>query len=152
MPENPNEIRIRPTFGPSEYPALVEIWRSAVRATHDFLEESDFARIEGNLASAYFPAVTLIVAERDERPIAFAGVAEGNLEMLFVSDDARGTGIGTVLLRKTVERHGVTRVDVNEQNPQGHGFYLSRGFVQTGRSEVDGDGRPYPILHLALPA
>ena len=57
-------IEIRASYGPGEYPALVEIWRSAVRASHDFLEESDFDRIESNLASAYFPAVSLIVAER----------------------------------------------------------------------------------------
>ncbi len=41
--------------GEEEYAELVEIWRSAVRATHDFLEETDFARIESHLASDYFP-------------------------------------------------------------------------------------------------
>lgn len=143
---------IRPAFGPDEYPALVDIWRSAVRATHDFLAEGDFARIEGNLAAAYFPAVTLVVAERDGVPVGFAGVADGGLEMLFVDDSARGTGVGSALLAHAIEQLGVTRVDVNEQNPGAHGFYVSRGFEEIGRSEVDGDGQPYPILHLALAA
>ncbi|KAM9866210.1 hypothetical protein ACIFOC_01128 [Leucobacter aridicollis] len=146
------DLTIRPTHGPDEYPALVAIWRSAVRATHDFLAGDDFARIEGQLADAYFPAVPLVVAERDGKPLGFAGVADGGLEMLFVDDSARGTGVGSALLTHAIERLGVTRVDVNEQNPGAHGFYVSRGFEEVGRSELDGDGQPYPILHLALAA
>jgi len=147
---DPTSAVVRPARGAAEYPRLVEIWRSAVRATHGFLAEEDFARIESNLASVYFPAVRLVVAEREGRAVGFAGVAEGALEMLFVADEARGTGVGTLLLQHVIEHFAVTRVDVNEQNSGAHGFYLSRGFVQTGRSELDGDGRPYPILHLAL--
>jgi len=143
-------VKIRASCGPAESPALVEIWRSAVRATHDFLEESDFDRIEGNLASAYFPAVSLIVAERAGEPVGFAGIAEGNLEMLFVTDEARGEGIGTDLLNEAIANFGVTKVDVNEQNSGACGFYRSRGFAQVGRDVLDGDGRPYPTLHLEL--
>lgn len=142
---------IRPCRGPQEYAALVDNWRSAVRATHDFLDEADFARIESHLASDYFPAVTLTVAEVDGAPMGFSGVVDGSLEMLFVSAAARGRGIGSALLAEAVENQSVTRVDVNEQNPEALGFYASRGFVQVGRSELDGDGRPYPLLHLELP-
>ncbi len=151
MPEKPRRITLRTADVPADFPRLVEIWRSAVTATHDFLAEEDFDRIENNLASAYFPAVDLLVAEVDGVAVGFAGVADGNLEMLFVSDESRGTGVGTLLLREAIADRGVVRVDVNEQNVSGIGFYLSRGFVQVGRSELDGDGRPYPILHLALP-
>lgn len=152
MPTSNSDVILRAARRPDDYPELVGIWRSAVRATHDFLDESDFQRIEGNLASAYFPAVTLTVAERDGRPVGFAGTADGNLEMLFVSDGVRGSGIGSLLLAETIAKDGVITVDVNEQNSGAHGFYLSRGFTQIGRSELDGDGRPYPILHLALSA
>ncbi|MGB6243584.1 MULTISPECIES: acetyltransferase [Gordonia] len=142
---------LRPTSGPAEYPALVAIWRSAVLATHDFLDAADFAAIESRLATDYFPAVTLVVAERDGAPVGFAGVADDSLEMLFVADEMRGTGVGGALLAHAVTDHAVTRVDVNEQNPDAVGFYLHRGFTRVGRSDLDGDGRPYPILHLALP-
>ncbi len=134
-----------------EYAALVEIWRSAVRATHDFLDESDFTRIESHLASDYFPAVTLTVVERDGVPVGFAGVHDDGLEMLFVSDAVRGQGVGSALLAEVVANQGVTRVDVNEDNPGARGFYRSKGFVEAGRSALDGDGRPYPIIHMALP-
>jgi putative acetyltransferase len=42
-------------------------------------------------------------------------------------------------------------VDVNEQNPQATAFYQHYGFVQTGRSPLDGEGRPLPLLHMNLP-
>jgi putative acetyltransferase len=41
-------------------------------------------------------------------------------------------------------------VDVNEQNPQGVGFYRHMGFEQVGRSELDGQGNPFPLLHMRL--
>ena len=144
------QLSLRACRGQAEYPVLVEIWRSAVRATHDFLDESDFLRIESRLASDYFPAVNLTVAEKDGKPVGFAGVHDGSLEMLFVSDSVRGQGIGAALLAEVVDKQAVSKVDVNEQNHGAHGFYLSRGFVQVGRSELDGDGRPYPIIHMEL--
>ena len=41
-------------------------------------------------------------------------------------------------------------LDVNEQNLQALGFYLKQGFEVIGRSEVDGMGQPYPLLHMRL--
>jgi hypothetical protein len=41
-------------------------------------------------------------------------------------------------------------VDVNEQNGQAVGFYLRMGFATEGRSELDGMGKPYPLLHMRL--
>lgn len=150
MSESGTQIIIRACRGQAEYAALVAIWRSAARATHDFLDESDFARIESHLASDYFRAVTLTVAEKDEEPVGFAGVHGDELEMLFVSHSARGQGIGSALLAEVIINQAVSKVDVNEQNHGAHGFYLSKGFVQVGRSELDGDGRPYPTIHMEL--
>lgn len=141
---------IRPCRGIEEYPALVAIWRSAVRATHDFLDASDFERIESRLASDYFPAVTIVVADIAGEPKGFAGVSGSSLEMLFVDDGCRGTGIGTALLSEAISNLGITKVDVNEQNEAAVAFYLRRGFIETGRSDLDADGRPYPTTHLSL--
>lgn len=152
MTARPTRPVIRPVVGPREFPTLVQIWRSAVLATHDFLDEADFVRIERALPEQFFPAVTLLVADIDGRAVGFAGVADGALEMLFVDDAHRGTGVGSALLDQVVTRHGVTRVDVNEQNPQAVGFYLHHGFTRTGRSATDAEGRPYPILHLTRTA
>ncbi|MGF6173821.1 ribosomal protein S18 acetylase RimI-like enzyme [Ensifer sp. 4252] len=60
---------------------------------------------------------------------------------------ARG-GVGRALVEHAVALHPVLTVDVNEQNLSGAGFYARLGFETTGRSPVDDDGRPYPLLHL----
>lgn len=124
-----SRLRIRAASGPAEYPRLVEIWKSSVAATHDFLEE-------------------LTVAELEGIPVAFAGTADGKLEMLFVDHEHRGLGVGSALLAWVIDRHGIDSVDVNEQNTQAVQFYSHRGFVVAGRSEHDEAGRPYPLLHL----
>ncbi|PVZ42472.1 putative acetyltransferase [Pseudomonas sp. CC120222-01a] len=89
--------------------------------------------------------------DAEDKPLGFIGLNENHVEMLFVDPDLQRQGIGRALLdycRKT--RHTLS-VDVNEQNPQAVGFYLHYGFVQTGRSPLDGEGRPFPLLHMALP-
>ncbi|MGO1839751.1 MAG: acetyltransferase [Candidatus Microbacterium stercoravium] len=143
-------LSIRPSIGAVEYPALAAIWRRAVDATHGFLAEADRDEIEAKLQSDYFPAVVLSVAERDGRPVGFSGVLDVTLEMLFVDATQRGGGIGTALLTHAIRHHGVTNVDVNEQNVSAAGFYAHRGFEIVGRSETDEAGRPYPLLHLRL--
>lgn len=80
--------------------------------------------------------------------IGFVGVAERKLEMLFLDPTVRGRGGGTLLLRHALTTFGAQTLDVNEQNPQALGFYLHHGFKVTARSEIDGLGKPYPLLHL----
>ena len=143
-------LSIRPSIGSAEFAALVEIWRTAVVATHAFLAEEHREEIEERLATEYLPAVELSVAVADGVPVGFAGVADGNLEMLFVDASRRGGGIGSALLSHTIDAHGVTKVDVNEQNPQAVGFYEHHGFVVVSRSAHDDAGRPYPLLHMRL--
>ncbi|GAA1413397.1 acetyltransferase [Glutamicibacter uratoxydans] len=148
MTENASPVSIRPCSGPAEYGRLVQIWRSAVDATHDFLSPADKLEIEAHLASDYFPQVKLSVAEVGGVAVGFAGTLHGSLEMLFVHDSYRGRGVGKALLKHVVSEDDVATVDVNEQNPGAAGFYQHEGFSIVGRSEVDSDGRPYPLLHL----
>lgn len=145
------EISFRRSVGAMNYPRLVEIWRGAVDATHGFLAEEDRDEIESRLASDYFPQVDLWVAERDGDIVGFAGISDGALEMLFVDAVHRGAGIGSALLAFVVAKHGVTALDVNEQNDSAAEFYRRRGFVVVSRSDVDDQGRPYPLLHMILP-
>ena len=142
-------LRIRACRGPEEYPSLVAIWRSAVDATHGVLAAEDRAEIEAHLIPEYFPHVDLVIAERGGSPVGFAGVAASKLEMLFVDAPARGSGVGSALVAHVVEVSGVDAVDVNEHNDEATTFYRRRGFVITGRSPHDDQGRPYPILHLS---
>jgi putative acetyltransferase len=69
---------------------------------------------------------------------------------LFIHPDWRGQGIGRHLFTYAVETLGATKVDVNEQNDQAVGFYQRMGFEVVGRSEDDGLGQPFPLLHMRL--
>ena len=62
----------------------------------------------------------------------------------------RAQGLGKQLLRYAMEHLNANELDVNEQNPQALGFYFKQGFEVIGRSEVDGMGQPYPLLHMRL--
>ncbi len=136
---------------PADVAALLDVWESSVRATHAFLREEDIAALRGEIPG-YFGLVELWTARDESGKIAaFAGIAEDSLEMLFVRAEAQGNGLGRALLRRALAR-GVTRLDVNEQNPQALGFYEHMGFAVTGRSALDGQGRPYPLLHMQLKA
>lgn len=135
----------------SDYLKLIDIWEKSVRATHDFLPEENIKTLKPLILEHYFDAVDLRVSIDDADDIVgFIGVAEGNIEMLFISPEKRGLGVGSLLLNNAIKCQAATKVDVNEQNPQAVGFYLYREFKRVGRSELDGQGNAFPLLHLSL--
>jgi putative acetyltransferase len=130
---------------------LLAIWEASVRATHDFLTEEDLQALNPLILEQYFDSVDLRCAKNSNGEIlGFCGVHDSNIEMLFISPDVRGKGIGTLLAAYAIKSQGATKVDVNEQNQQALGFYQHIGFSVTGSSLVDGQGKPYPLLHMAL--
>lgn len=70
--------------------------------------------------------------------------------MLFVHNDFRGKGIGRELIIYAIKNLQATKLDVNEQNSQAVGFYQHMGFSVIKRSELDNEGKAYPILHMRL--
>lgn len=143
------EIRERT---PALTEALLAVWERSVRATHAFLSEEEILRIREYVPEALAQVPCLVTAETvPNRPAAFMGLDGGSLEMLFVDPDNRGQGIGGRLIRWGMERYGLDRVAVNEQNPQAVGFYEHMGFRVCGRTERDEQGGPYPLLHMRLP-
>ena len=128
---------------------LLVIWRAAVEATHHFLTAEDADWYE-QLVRGYLPAsVDLRVAEDiGGALLGFVAQDEGTIHMLFIDPCHHGRGIGTALLDDVARDFPLLRVDVNEGNLSGQRFYAARGFKQVGRSETDGQGRPFPLLHL----
>lgn len=134
-----------------DYPTLIDIWEKSVRATHDFLPDENIRTLKPLILAHYFDAVDLRVAKNNNGDIVgFIGVADGNIEMLFISPEVRNSGIGTLLLKNAVSFQSATKVDVNEQNPDATGFYQHMGFKIVGRSPLDGQGNPFPLLHMEL--
>ncbi|WP_278377390.1 acetyltransferase [Sphingobium yanoikuyae] len=141
-------IMIRPSR-PDEGARILEIWRGAVDATHDFLMPEDRRAID-EMVCGFLPHAPLWLAVDDnDYPLAFMLIDDGHMEALFVDPDRRGTGIGASLVRHGLARHPGMTTDVNEQNDQAVRFYEKMGFRPTGRSPMDGQGRPYPLIHLA---
>lgn len=128
---------------------LLEVWEASVRATHDFLSESDIQFFKPLVLPGLFALDHLRCVRDDEgRLVAFVGVAGAKMEALFVHPSWRRVGLGRRLARHAVVDLGATTVDVNEQNQQAVAFYQRLGFEVEGRSDMDGLGKPFPLLHL----
>jgi len=133
-----------------DYSRVVEVWEASVRATHHFVKESDIELFRPMVRDE-LPTIDLgCVRDESGVVVGFIGIAAGKIEMLFIHPDWRGQGIGRRLVRYAIDQHGATTLDVNEQNDQALGFYLRVGFEVVGRSELDGTGKPYPLLHMRL--
>ncbi|WP_419868527.1 GNAT family N-acetyltransferase [Chryseobacterium sp. CT-SW4] len=133
-----------------DYSRIMEIWESAVKATHDFLSEEDFNYFKEVIPRDYLPNLDVYTITENGIIHGFAAVAEETLEMLFIHNDSRGKGYGKKLYEHMRTNTGLTKVDVNEQNPQAVGFYEKMGFRKTGRSAKDSSGKDYPIIHMSL--
>ncbi|EEQ27088.1 GNAT family N-acetyltransferase [Lactobacillus gasseri] len=120
---------------------LLVIWEISVRATHNFLSDPEINNIKKYVPHALRGVSHLIVAYDENEPIAFMGINDQKLEMLFVDANQRGNGIGKALIT-----YGIDNLDINEQNPGARGFYEHMGFKAVERSEFDDQGNPYPIL------
>jgi len=135
----------------ADYLELIAVWESSIRATHSFLSEEDIAFLKPLILEQYLDAVDLrIVKDEFDNVIGFIGVAEQNVEMLFVSAEHRHKGIGALLLKNAIRNQAAKKVDVNEQNPDAVGFYKALGFDVIARSPLDGQGKPFPLLHMQL--
>ena len=125
---------------------ILDIWSRAVDATHGFLLPADRAAI-GEEVRAFLPQVSLMLAvDAADHALGFMFVHEGHMEALFIDPDHHGKGIGKALMESALT------TDVNEQNGEALGFYRRLGFEPTGRSDFDGQGRPYPLVHLRFRA
>lgn len=145
------EPLIHPVW-PADHARLLEVWESSVRATHHFLTEADIQLFKPLVQDAFRHEGLQLACTRDAqgRVTGFVGTVDDKVEMLFVDAAHRGTGLGRQLLRHATETLGAKALDVNEQNPQAVGFYERMGFEVVGRSDVDGMGKPFPLLHLEL--
>lgn len=142
------EVSNRPT-------ALIEqlttVWEASVRATHLFLSNDEILAIKEYVPEALTAVPHLIIAEDDpQQPIAFMGIDEQTVEMLFIAPVMRGHGLGKQLIQYGIDTYEINHVAVNEQNPEAKGFYEHMGFSVYKRTELDAQGNPYPLLYMQL--
>ena len=138
----------------AERDLLFDIWLRSVRATHTFLTEADIQHyaplVRQALASEALEVWVLCTPAG--APAGFMGLAGNKIEALFLAPEHMGAGGGRRLVEHARRLCGELVLDVNEQNPTARRFYEACGFVAEGRSEVDGSGRPHPLLHMRLTA
>ena len=140
-------MKVRPGTQ-ADGPQAVAIWQAAVDATHGFLKPEDRVAIDA-FVREFFPKAELWMVDGDEgRPVGFLIMEGDMIDALFVHPDVHGRGFGTALLAHALELAPQAVVDASEQATNALPFYEARGFVRTGRSETDPEGRPYPIVHL----
>lgn len=132
----------------ADHPALLDLWLRSVRASHTFLTEADIAELYPLVRDAALPGLQLWVADDDGTPAAFAGLDGAKLEALFVAPEYFRRGVGRTLVEHARRLKGPLTTDVNEQNPEAVRFYEALGFHVVGRSDRDGGGRPFPLLHM----
>lgn len=148
-------MKLQPDITPlqlDDVPRALMVWEASVRATHDFVTEDDVMLFRPMVRAALASGVLSVACVRDDEGevAGFVGAADGKVEMLFVHPDFHGQGAGRRLLTHAVETFAAHELDVNEQNPQAVGFYQRMGFEVVGRSERDGMGKPYPLLHMRI--
>lgn len=128
---------------------LTDIWEASVRATHTFLTEVDIAALRQYVPDALRAVEHLTVLLDDNgQPAGFCGVDRRRLEMLFLHPDMIGKGAGRQLVQHAFGEYQVNEACVNEQNPNAAAFYRHMGFTLVHRTELDEQGRPFPLLYL----
>jgi putative acetyltransferase len=137
---------------PVEREILLEVWLSSVRATHSLVPVEDvqlmIPQVQSYLASN--EPEFWVVCDDSGTIRGFMGMAGNKMESLFLAPDFLRRGAGWRLVQHAQELYGELTVDVNEQNEAARAFYEACGFGVEGRSELDDEGRPYPLLHLRL--
>lgn len=139
------------TINNKDIEEILDTWESSVRATHDFLNEEDIISIKPQvIEGAKYVSKLLCVRDKNGVIKAFMGIHDFKIEMLFISNENRGSGIGKGLVDYAIKVLNVTLVDVNEQNTQAVGFYTHMGFKVFDKSDLDEQRNPFPILHMKL--
>ena len=130
---------------------LLKVWESSVKATHLFLSDNELNSIKRYVPQALTAVPVLVIAENENGiPVGFMGIADKKLEMLFVSNENRGQGIGKKLIQYGIKNYSVDNLAVNEQNPLAIGFYEHMGFETYKRTDSDEQGNPYPLLYMKI--
>lgn len=130
---------------------LLEVWEDSVKVTHEFLSSEEILEIKKYVPRALKEISHLVIVENEESiPVAFMGIEDTKLEMLFIKNSERKKGLGKRLLNYGIENYNMNELTVNEKNLNARGFYEYMGFQTYKRTELDEEGNPYPILYMKL--
>lgn len=145
------DLVIRKAY-PADCKTLLDCWLRSVQATHIFVSSDDIQSMIPHVRSYLSSSESEIwvACDASGTSMGFMGLSGNKMEALFLAPEFHGRGIGRQMVRYAQSLHPALTVDVNEQNTAARQFYEACGFVVAGRSEKDGQGRAYPLLHMRL--
>ena len=94
---------------------LVDVWERSVNATHLFLSVAEIAQIKTYVPQALGGVAHLMVGEINGKPVAFMGIEENKIEMLFIAPEQRGKGLGRQLVEYAFANFNVTEVSLRKR-------------------------------------
>lgn len=128
------EVKVRT---PTLIKQLIEVWQNSVKATHLFLSNEEINNIKEYVLQALKGVSHLVIVEnKNNEPVAFMGIEDTKLEMLFIRNNEREKGLGKKLLNYGIKNYNINELVVNEQNPNAKGFYEHMGFKVYKRSKL----------------
>ena len=139
---------------PADRETLLDIWLKSAGETHTFVSQEDLRSMIPQVRDYLVSDGTefWVLCDESGAIMGFMGMSGSKMDALFLAPEHHRRGCGRRLVRHAQAIHGELTVDVNEQNAGARDFYAAYGFVLEGRSELDDQGRPYPLLHMRLPA
>jgi len=112
-----NKIENIQTINKEDLDNILKVWYSSVKATHLFLKEDEIMRIKPQVIQG-INYVENLLSFRDKKGkiIAFMGVHDKKIEMLFVEASLIRKGIWKRFVDYATNKLNVKYVDVNEDN------------------------------------
>lgn len=134
----------------SDVDDLLTVWRRSVDATHlHFISREELDELTPVVRDYLSNGETEFWVLRDGRLAAgFMGLKASKIESLFLSPEYFRQGLGRRFVEHAAEQCSELFVDVNEENTAAIAFYTACGFHAIGRTAVDDQGRPHPLIHM----
>ncbi|MEA4835232.1 MAG: GNAT family N-acetyltransferase [Anaeromusa sp.] len=124
-------------FRDEDLDRVMEIWLNSNLQAHYFISRSYWIS-NVDVVKSMLPMAEVYVYEQNNHIEAFAGIDNGYIAGIFVSEDVRSKGIGRLLLKKCKGIYKELSLRVYEKNGRAVRFYLREGFaVKTKQTDTN---------------
>lgn len=110
--------------------ALIDVWYSASKIAHYFLDNTSFERERVNIVSTYLPEAETWIYELDEKVVGFIALIGNEVGGLFVHPQYQGKGIGRSLMDHASKTRNKLVLNVFEDNLSAIRFYNKYGYIK----------------------
>lgn len=137
---------------PADHDRLCAIWDAASAAGYPFLSNEERSAERVLIRDRFLPSALTWVAESDGVAVGFLSLLAHEIAGLFVLPSHQRRGIGGLLVARAIDPAQESVVHVYTANAAALDFYRGMGFQPMGWKDVDGLGRPHPMVLMVRPA